>query len=576
MSKGSAQRWLLASLAVLLGALVYLNTLHNPFVYDDHSTVVGNPSLVDLSNLPRILLHIRFRPLVNLSYALDRAVWGPEPFGFHLTNLMLHLLNIGLAFLFIDRALADRAKRLVVRTEATVAASAAFLGASLFAVHPLLTEAVGYVSARGELLATCFVLIALLSARRWMMGDGAAWMGLALTSFLLGLASKETAALFPFLLLAYDRWLGPGPEESRTRRLMRVHIPLVVLIGIAGIVRLRSYLGVETVNLPRSIWQNLLTQSVIVWRYLGLWLWPDNQSLVHPAQSIGSLSDPRVVLSILGVLALVVFAWIRRKQTPLTSLGIVWFLLGLAPSSSLVPLNELMAEHRVYLPALGLSLIVAEQWVRLRGWLEHRPSARRVAWSMALVTIASLAGLTVVRNRAWSDPLMLWQEAAVRAPKTFASHFFLAEELRRRDRCEEAIHAYQRATDLMPDEPSTPLQMGLCLAKLGRYEEAFVMFRRTLELDPQSVAAYTHLGYLMAGLNRHQEAEMYFEGALEIRRDPEPLYYLAMLRETTYGDSAAALSLCQEAAALSVDVPPRVVDCVQRNQQRLNDEGTSE
>src|SRR4029077_9572125 len=131
--------------AAVLGGLVYVNALHNPFVYDDYHTVAANASIQRLTDLRAIELHDVTRPLVNFSYAIDRALWGPRPFGFHVTNVLLHMLNVMLLFLLARRLEADRRSRSVSDT-AERGAVVAFAVAALFAVHPMMTEAVGYIS----------------------------------------------------------------------------------------------------------------------------------------------------------------------------------------------------------------------------------------------------------------------------------------------------------------------------------------------------------------------------------------------------------------------------------------------
>ena len=149
--------------ASLLAGLVYLNALHNPFIYDDHQVVVDNPSIRHLFDLRFIVLYRVTRPFVNLSYAIDRAVWGPQPFGFHATNVLLHMLNVALLFQLARRLADDRAARSMTSSPVV-----AFAAATLFAVHPLMTEAVGYISGRAEVLCATFFLLGLLCARRWM------------------------------------------------------------------------------------------------------------------------------------------------------------------------------------------------------------------------------------------------------------------------------------------------------------------------------------------------------------------------------------------------------------------------
>ena len=172
-----------ASVTALLAGLVYLNALHNPFVYDDNRTITANTSIQSGTNLRAMLLYNVKRPVVNVSYAIDRALWGPTPFGFHVTNVLLHMLNVVLLFHLALRLARGRV--------------AAFTAAALLGVHPMMTEAVGYISGRSELLCATFFLPAVMCGRRWLGGGGARWAAITIAFWIAALASKETAAMFP-------------------------------------------------------------------------------------------------------------------------------------------------------------------------------------------------------------------------------------------------------------------------------------------------------------------------------------------------------------------------------------------
>jgi len=165
---------LLASAAGLLAGLVYLNGLHNPFVYDDYHTVVANASIQRGAGFRAIVLHDITRPLTNFSYAIDRAIWGAGPFGFHVTSVLLHMLNVVLLFQLAWRLGQDRGTGGDGEQASPVSPEVvAFVAAALFAVHPMMTEAVGYVSGRSEVLCATWFLLGLLSGRRWIRGDDA-------------------------------------------------------------------------------------------------------------------------------------------------------------------------------------------------------------------------------------------------------------------------------------------------------------------------------------------------------------------------------------------------------------------
>ena len=157
--------WLLPLVAAVLAGAAYFGAIDNPFVYDDHDTVLGNRSLADLSNIRFILVYSPFRPLVNASYALDRWLWGYRPLGYHLTNIGLHMAAVVLLYAWIRRILFDSGRTRSDSKPARGPSLAAFTGAALFAVHPMQTEAVAYVSGRSELMCAVWFIAALLLAR---------------------------------------------------------------------------------------------------------------------------------------------------------------------------------------------------------------------------------------------------------------------------------------------------------------------------------------------------------------------------------------------------------------------------
>ena len=169
---GSRGRILAGAAVACLAFAVYANALNNPFVYDDHDTVIGNRSLIEPSNVRFVIVYSPFRPVVNASYAIDRAIWGYRPFGFHLTSVLLHTLVSVLLYVLLLRALADSRERRGAVGRDDRDTWAALTGAVLFAVHPLMTQGAADISGRSELLCGLFFLAALLFSRDAMLGAG--------------------------------------------------------------------------------------------------------------------------------------------------------------------------------------------------------------------------------------------------------------------------------------------------------------------------------------------------------------------------------------------------------------------
>ncbi|PYR01187.1 MAG: hypothetical protein DMF96_00835 [Acidobacteria bacterium] len=486
------------SAATLLAGVVYLNALHNPFVYDDYHTVVANTSLQRVANIRAIVLHDVTRPIVNLSYAIDHALWGATPPGFHVTNVLLHMLNVVLLYRLARRLAEDRHADLV-----------ACAAAMLFAVHPMMTEAVGYISGRSEVLCATWFLAGLLCGRRWVRGDGAACAMLTVGFWVAALATKETAAMFPFVLFACDRLTCSAKgsaERSRERaadnrrRFLTIHLPLMATAVIAGVVRLAvlrfEYPGQVSVH-PSYV----LIDLDVVRRYVWLLLHPAGQALFHEVAAVRSLWEPRALFAVGSTGLMMATAWRLRRVEPVASFGIVWFLLLLVPAAALNVLDqgEPMAEHRVYLASGGFFLAVGAGIGRLGVWLARaRTRTRWLGGAVFALGLLSFSVETVIRNAVWADPVILWRESVDLAPNHPRPRLLLGEALQDAGRREEAVEQYKLAVRLRPTEVTGYLKLGACLTEMGRFDQARQYLLQAIALDPHNVSARRTLGLLEA------------------------------------------------------------------------------
>jgi hypothetical protein len=500
--------------AALLGGVVYLNALQNPFVYDDYHTVVENRSIARVTDVRAIVLGAVTRPIVNLSYAIDRATWGPTPLGFHVTNVLLHILNVVLLFHLARRFGKD--------------GFVAFAAAGLLAVHPMMTEAVGYISGRSEVLCATFFMLALMCGQRWIEGRSKdqryTWGVLTVGLWCAALATKESAAMFPFVFLAYD-WLGAeGPAAEKRRRLLTLHLPLVGAAILAGVVRLLIFARVEYVGQTSIHWNFVLLELDVVRRYVWMMINPAGQSIFHEVAAV-SLLDPRALLAVVVLGLMLALSWKLRRADWAASFGILWFFLLLVPSSALITLDqgEPMAEHRVYLASCGLFLTAGAAIGWVGAWLAaaHSPAkdgpanrlqafanaqAREAGYyvrepryvgavAFALVLI-SFGAETMMRNAVWADPVALWREAVDLAPTHYRPRLLLGEALQGAGRRDEAVEEYRAAIRLRPAEPMGYVKMGQCLAEIGQWASARQLFLKAIDLDPQNRAARNSLTVL--------------------------------------------------------------------------------
>ena len=562
---------LMAAAAAVVSGLLYTTTLTNPFVYDDYATVLQNPTIDQLGDPWSVMKYAPARPLINLSYAVDRALWGPGPFGFHVTNVLLHMLNVMLLFAMARRAALDVGQRSTGAASTSSPDATAAAAALLFAVHPMMSESVGYISARAELFAGTFVLLCLLSAARWMRKESRSWWVAAFGCWIGALLSKEVAIVLPLVLIAYDRWLLASDPATHERRFLRLHLPMLSVAFVVSMARLYVMSQMEYVGEVRWYWPLVPVQLDAMRRYLELLVVPHHQAIYHGASSVG-LFDPRA-LAIPVLLAVAVVISTRRHAGRLATFGLIAFVLFLIPSSMLYVLNigEVMAEHRAYVASIGIFLGFGS----LIGWLTSQlhlvgKGARRFAWVALALVAVQLAALTVARNRVWSNPEALWREAVNGAPDDWLPNAQLAESLRQRDSCGEAVTHYQRALLGRPEETYLLLiysRMGACQLRLKRFADASRTFSMLSGVAPRS--AEGPLGLALVSIARKDGKDPRPQLRTALRRDPANIGVRQLLVSLEEPDNPAeALRLCQEIK----DIAPSTagVDaCVERNTARV-------
>jgi tetratricopeptide (TPR) repeat protein len=476
---------------------VYLNALRNPFVYDDYHTVVENTSIEHLSNFRGIVLHDVTRPIVNLSYAVDRALWGAKAVGFHVTNVLLHVVNVILLFM-LARRLADASDRAVLT---------AFAAAVLLAIHPMMTEAVGYISGRSELLCATFFLPAFMAGRRWLRGDGIVWPVATVALWCAALATKEIGAMFPFVLLCYDVCVVRPPADERRRRVRAVHLPLIGAAVAAGLVRVAILARIEAPGQAALHWPYALIALDVVRRYVVLLIYPRGQALFHEVARIDGLFEWRALLAVGAIGVLVWIIWRLRPVDGVVSFGLAWFLLLLVPSAVLTILDqgEPMAEHRVYLASCGLFIAAGAGIGRLDAWAARAGArARPLVPVMLTVVVLSFGVDTLARNAVWASPVALWRESVDLAPTHYRPHLLLGEALQDEGRRDDAIAEYRTAIRLRPADATGHTKLGAILVTSGRAAEARQEFVTATELEPRDETARRALQFLDRMEGRHR------------------------------------------------------------------------
>jgi Flp pilus assembly protein TadD len=510
------------AVAAACGAvLLYANSLNNPFVYDDYRLIVENPAIQNLTSVLAILVRDITRPLVGLSYALDTSIWGTGPFGYHLTNVLLHALNVVLVYWVGLLAAADWRRRgggrYGLAPDPTVVAVASSL---LAACHPVMTQAVGYVTGRSEVLHSVFFLAALLAARQWMRVGGW-WRSIAVAFWFCALLAKETAAVFPLVLVCYDAWLMDGDRAARRRRLLSSYLPAGALVLLFGAGRLAVLATLEYPEESRPDWHFALATLDAFWRYVGLYVWPRNQTIIHTLPFPDGFT-PVMVAKLAALLALLASVWWLRRIQALVAFGLLLAVLILVPSSVLfiTGIGEPMAEHRAYLSAIGFFLACGAMtgiaWARVQT-LGRAP--RRAVAAVGILFIVQLAGLTLVRNDVWGSSVGLARESVLLSPAHWMPRLLLAETLRQTGRCGEAVGEYRRVIDIRPRELFPRTKLLQCLLLTGQIRDAEEELKQLRVIDPGSQEASMGLGMLAVARGRAGESRAYFNEVLAAAPD---------------------------------------------------------
>jgi tetratricopeptide (TPR) repeat protein len=509
------------------------------------------------------------RPLTLLTFALNYAYGQLEPWNFHVTSLLLHLVAVALAW--------AAARALLRLAGAARAEWLAVAVAGLFALHPLQSQAVSYVAQRAEVLASAFYLaglLLLLRADRRGLGWRAAplWLGAAL-AFLLGYGAKPIVVTLPaaWLLVAA---LLPSPEARASLLPWRSRLLALAAGGAAmAVLAVFTLSGLTGIDGGFSVpglppWRYLLSQLGVVTTYLRLLAWPAGQCVDWNLAPAASLTEPAVLAAGLfllalagGALALALRA--RHVEGPggaaarVAGVGVLWFFLVLSTTSSVVPLVDLLMEHRVYLASLGPFLAVAVGVERL---LAARAGAAARWAGPALVVAAWVACAATLhaRNAVWETPWALWTDAVQKAPGNGRAWANLAAALETEGRFAEEVEVVQRGlarAEALPVGLASRLQaqLGGALTRLGRLEEAERALARATELFPFDSILIENRALNLIALGRPAEAEAVVRPLTE-GHAPQPAAVAILGRaRLAGGDAAGALRLLERSIALDPD-----------------------
>jgi hypothetical protein len=527
---------------LLLGALAYGSALGGGFVFDDITQILENPAVRDVGGFfrPGGAGHPPNRWFGYLTFALNHAATGLDPVGWHVVNVAIHLASAALLWTLVR--LAFRAPRLRGSALAPASGAVAFAASALFATHPMATQAVSYVVQRLTSLATLLYLLATVLWVAWRLAAGRrgrAWLYAGVVAAaLLAVRTKEIAFTLPVALVLVDLALFPGgwrrllPVAPVALAALLIPLSLLDLGGPRGSLLASADASTRVTSPAAGRHDYLRTQAVVITRYLGMMAVPVGQAIDHDVAIRRSWLAPDVAASVLllgGLLG--VAAWLAWRSSPrggrpaldpavrLVALGIAWFFLALSVESSIVPIADVMNEHRVYLPSAGLFVAVAV----LAGLAVRRVDPRRTSRDLvALAGVAScvLALVTWNRNAAWRDEVSLWRDAAAKSPGLYRPLANLGAALLKQGRHAEAVAPLAQAARIDPRSVAAHVQLGVVLYLAGDPRGSEAELRRAVELDPSSPDALLNLSVLLGATGRRPEARPYLERLRQTATDP--------------------------------------------------------
>lgn len=553
--------WLLGLLLALLVVLAYVNTLHSPFTYDDYNDVLDNTSIRHLWPLWEVFRipgqGFMTRPVANLTFAVDYALGGPKPFWFHLTNLLIHL---GAALVLLGLVRRTLLRPVFRGRFVATAPTLALVIAGLWALHPVDTEAVAYITQRYESLASLFILLTLYALGR---SDGSPhrrlWEVVAALACLGALGSKEIAVSLPLLAWLYDRTFLAG----RFREAWRARRPLYLALLLDWAI----FAYIQTHPIPRPFagfglhtpwWRYALNQPDVILHYLRLAVWPHPLVFDYFWQPV--MIWRHLIPGIVGVGGLLAFTvWALVKRPLLAFLPACFFAI-LGPTSSFMPILDLATEYRMYLPlaAVVAALIVGLHalWLRSEAGSPGRRRTFRILLATGLAGITTALGaMTYLRNEDYRDPMDLWGSVAAAAPdnprghNNYAFHLALAGYLPR------ALQEYRKAIALAPGMAMFHSNYGLALTRAGQYEQGLKQLRMAVELDPTTSKYVDNLGFTLLLKGSIASAATCFETARQMNpKDDLALAGLASILQMKHQGAKALVDL-QQAIALNPYYP---------------------
>lgn len=526
--------------------ILYSNTLNYPFHFDDEVTIVENINLrmteiswQQIKNIYKDFLGLRPIPLAT--FAVNYYFGQYNTFGYHLFNIIIHIINGILIFFFVKKTIMMACDNGLTQfhdqEKQNIDILIPFFSSLIWMVHPLQTNSVTYIVQRMNSMATLFFLLTLLlyiqgriiqiknqvatmkTGGKKMTGSKNHYIFFLACLFTLlpAFGCKETSVTLPFFILLYEFYFFQDLNSSALKKSLIIFVILffLMIIVIQVFISFQLIIGYfymyyEGYSFTMS--QRVLTELRVVIFYLSLLFFPHPNRLNfdHDFPLSDSLLNPyTTILSLFAIIGLISIALLKAKKEKFLSFGILWFFGNLVIESSIIPL-DIIFEHRIYLPSIMVTTVFT-----VAAWRWLKSNRFRIGFLSALVILLSL--WTFQRNSIWQDPITLWQDCVKKSPNKDRPHADLGRSYELAGRLDEAIEEYKKTLKINPLHQFTLRNLGLAMYKKGNLDESISFYRKALQSDPYLAEAHNDLGVALIDKKMLEEGIYHYQQAIKLK-----------------------------------------------------------
>ncbi len=578
-SEKQFQQLLVAAALVIAGFMIYSNTLRSSFHWDDISVIIRNTSIRNPSNFSAIVNAFNTRFMVGLSLAFNYAIGKVNVLGYHIFNIAVHVASAVMIYLLVN--ITFKTPRMRGSALVNHRKIIALFSALLFLVHPIQSQAVDYIWQRAASMAAFFYLASIFFYAKARSGSSYLYYAASLIATVLGMFSKETTVTIPFAIVAYefiffDRANGEIKKVFITLLVFCLTLPIIPLMFTRAnkitldVMRPPTIQALhsntpgarESANITSWVTEDvmsrqtyILTQFNVIRTYLRLIFLPIHQNLDYDYPLTHTI-DVGVLFSLL-LIALIIFLAIKIfSVNRLVSYGIFWFFLTLSVES-LVVQNDVIFEHRMYLPMVGLALVISNVMFLILKDL------KKFITVMCVITLI-LSLVTYRRNNVWKDEISLWKDVVAKSPNKPRGWYNLTRFMGESDpahaneyyekairfkphsveeyndlatiywhmgKTEEAMELYGKVLQRRPDDAKALSNLANIYLDKGVYEKAIEMYKKSIDINPTLPEVYNNLGKAYHLIGNDPEAIRLIEKAIELNpNDADARYNLDQLQ----------------------------------------------